>query len=87
MENFIRRDPPVQNLDLDRTPTNFDSGFNEESSGGRDNHPSVPLKLPSESRTRSSTHCPLNNSRIPLDTNLSPFRPNRSAQGPSNLQT
>ena len=85
VENFIRRDPPVQNLDLDRT-TNFDSGFNEENSGGRDNHPSVPLNLPSDSRTRSSTHCPLNNSRIPLDPNLSPFRPNRSEQGPSNLQ-
>ena len=29
VENFIRRDPPVQNFELDRTPTKFDSGFNE----------------------------------------------------------
>ena len=87
VENFIRRDRPVQNLDFDRTPTNFDSGFNEESSGGRDNHPPVPLNLPSDSRKKSSTPCPLNNSKIPLDPNLSPFRPNRMEQGPSNLQT
>ena len=86
VENFIRRDPPVQNLDPNRTPTNFDSRFNEESSAGRDNHPPVPLILPSDSRTRSSTPCPLNNSRIPLDPNLSPLHPNRSEQGPSNLQ-
>ena len=86
VENFIRRDPPVQNLDPIRTPTNFDSGFNEESSGGRDNQPPVPFILPSDSRTRSSTPCPLNNSRIPLDPNLSPLRSNRSEQGPSNLQ-
>ena len=77
----------MQNLDLDRTPPNFDSGFNEKSSGGRDNHPPVPLNLPSDSRTRSSTPCPLSNSRIPLDPNLIPFRPNRLEQGPSNLQT
>ena len=76
----------MQNLDPDRTPTNFDSGFNEESSAGRKNHPPVPLILPNESRTKSSTPCPLNNSRIPLDPNLSPLRPNRSEQGPSNLQ-
>ena len=38
LENAIRRDPPVQNFHLDRNPTNFDSEFNEESSGGRDNH-------------------------------------------------
>ena len=86
VENFIRRDQPVQNLDPNRTPTNFDSGFDDESSGGRNNHPPVPLILPSDSRTRSSTPCPLNNSRIPLDPNLSPLRPNRSEQGPSNLQ-
>ena len=86
VENFIRKDPPLQNLDPNRTPTNFDSGFNEESSAGRDNHPPVPLILPSDSRTKSSTPCPLNNSRIPLDPNLSPLRPNRSEQGPSNLQ-
>ena len=86
VENFIGRDPPVQNLDPNRTSTNFDSGFNEKSSAGRDNHPPVPLILPSDSRTRSSTPCPLNNSRIPLDPNLSPLRPNRSDQGPSNLQ-
>ena len=84
VENFIR-DPPVQNLDPNRTPTNFDSGFNEESSGGRDNHPQVLVILPSDSRTRSSTPCPLNNSRIPLDPNLIPLRPNRSEQGASNL--
>ena len=87
LENFIRRGPPVQNLDLERTPTNFDSGFNQKISGGRDNHPPVPINLPSDSRTRSSTPCPLNNSRIPLDLNFSPFRPSRSEQGPSNLQT
>ena len=29
VENFVRRDPSVQNLDPNRTPTNFDSGFNE----------------------------------------------------------
>ena len=38
LENVIRREPPVQNFDLDRNPTNFDSELNEESSGGRDNH-------------------------------------------------
>ena len=86
VENFVRRDPPVQNLDPNRTPTNFDSGFNEESSSGRDNHPPVPFNFPSDSGTRSSTPCPLNNSRIPLDPNLSPLRLNRSKQGPSNLQ-
>ena len=86
VENFIRRDPPVQNLDPKRTPTIFDSGFIEESSAGRDNQPPVRLILPSDSRTRSSTPCPLNNSRIPLDPNLSPLRPNRSEQGHSNLQ-
>ena len=86
VENFIRRDPPVQNFDLDRTPKKFDSGFNEESSGGHHNHAPVPLNLPSGSRTKSSTPCPLKNSRIPLDPILSPLRPNRSVQGPSYLQ-
>ena len=86
VENFIRRDPTVQKLDPDRISTNFDSGFNEESSAGRNNHPPVPLILPNDSRTRSSTRCPLNNSRTPLDPNLSPLRPNRCEQGPSNLQ-
>ena len=86
VENFVRRDPPVQNLDPNRTPTNFDSEFNEESSAGRDNHPPVPLILPSDSRTSSPTPCPLNNSRILLDPKLSLLRPNRSEQGPSNLQ-
>ena len=76
VENCVRRDPPVHS----------DSGFNEESSAGRDNHPLVPFILPIDRRTRSSTPCPLNNSRIPLDPNLSPLRPNRSDQGPSNLQ-
>ena len=41
VENFIRRDSPVQNFDPDRSPTNFDSGFNEASSGGRDSLPPV----------------------------------------------
>ena len=86
MENFIRRDPPVQNLDPNRTPTNFDSGFNEEGSAGCNNHPPVPFILPSDSRTKSSIPCPLNNSRISIDPNLSPLHPNRLAQGPSNLQ-
>ena len=86
VENFIRRDPPVQNLDPNRNPTTFDSGVNEESSAGSDNHPPISIILTSDSRTRSSTPCPLNNSRIPLDPNLSPLRPNRSEQGPSNLQ-
>ena len=87
VENFTRRNPPVQNLDLDRTPTSFDSGLDEESSGGRENHPPDPINLPSDIRTRSSTPCPVNNSRIPLDPNLSTFRPNRLEQVPSNLQT
>ena len=87
VENFMRRDSPVQNFDPDRTPTNFDSGFNEASSGGRDNPPPDQTHLPSGSRTRSSTPCPQHNSRIPLDPNLSPLRPNTSEQGPSNLQT
>ena len=39
VENFIRRDPPVQNLDPNRTPTKFDSGFIEERSAGRDSWP------------------------------------------------
>ena len=86
VENFIRRDPPGHNSDLDRTPSNFDSGFNEESSVGRNNHPPVLLNLPIGSGTRSSTPWPLNNSRIPLDPKLKPLRPNRSEQGPSNLQ-
>ena len=86
VENFIRRDSPVQNFDLDRTPTNFDSGFNESSSGGRDNPPPVQTHLPSGNRTRNSTPCPQHNSRIPLDPNLSPLRPNRSEQGPSNFK-
>ena len=30
VENFTRRDPPVQNFDLDRTSTNFDSGITKE---------------------------------------------------------
>ena len=76
VENFIRRDSPVQNFDPDQTPTNFDSGFNEASSGGRDNPPPVQTHLSSGSRTRSSTPCPQHNSRIPLDRNLSPLRPN-----------
>ena len=76
----------MQNLDPDRTPTNFDFGFNEANSGGRDNHPPVQTNLPIGSRTRSSTPCTQNNSRIPLDPNFSPPRPNRSEQGPS-LQT
>ena len=86
VEKFIRRDSPVQNFDPDRTPTNFDSGFNEASSGGRDNPPPVQTHLPSGSQTRSSTPCPQHNSRMRLDPNLSPLRPNRSEQGPSNLQ-
>ena len=86
VENFIRRDSAVQNLDADRTPTNFDFGFNEAKSGGRDSHPLVQTNLPIGSRTRSSTPCTKNNSRIALDLNLSPPRPNRSEQGPS-LQT
>ena len=87
MDNFQRRDSPLQNFDPDRTPTNFDSGFNDASSGGRDNPPPVQTHLPSGSRTRSSTPCPQHNSRIPLDPNLSPLRPNTSELGPSNLQT
>ena len=43
VENFIRRVPPVQNLVPDRTPTNFDSGFNEEISAGRNSHPQFHL--------------------------------------------
>ena len=85
VENFIRRNPPVQNVDPNQTPTYSVSGFNKENSAGRDNHPSD-HPMPSDSRTRNSTPCPLNNSRIPLDPNLSPLRPNRSEQGPSNLQ-
>ena len=85
-ENSVRRDPPVQNLDTNRSPTNFDYGFNEESSAGRNNHPPVPFILPSDSRTRNSHPCLLNNSRIPLEPNLSPLSPNRLEQGPSNLQ-
>ena len=87
VEIFTRGDPPVQSLDLDRTPTIFDSGFKKESSGSRDNYPLVPINLPSDSRTRSSTPCKLKNSRILIDPNLSPFRPIRSEQGPSNFQT
>ena len=82
VENFIRRHSPVQNIDPDRTPTNFDSGFNEARSGGRDNPPPVQTHLPS-----GSTPCPQHNPRIPLDPNLSPLHPNTSEHGPSNLQT
>ena len=76
-ENFIRKDSLVQNFYPFQTPTNFNSGFIEASSGVRVNHSLGQTNLHCGSRTRSSNPCPQNNSRIPLGPNLSHLRPSK----------